>query len=100
MTEGPANAESGTTDRVSRRLAELGRRTEALAPRPGFGARVMAAVAAEAAGTFRRELARSARWFVPFALALAVLSVGWAARADRVSSEAFAAAEQRSELEW
>ena len=93
-------ATGGPPEPVERRLAELGRRTAGIRPRAGFGARVMAAVAADAAGAFRREIARSARWFVPIALALTVVSVGWAARARSVSSAAVAAAELRSELEW
>ena len=86
-------------DPVERRLSSLAQRTEALRARPGFQARVMLAVAVEAAA-FPVELARSARWFVPFAFALALVSVGWASRGDGVTSAELARGEISWELGW
>ena len=86
-------------DRLERRLAELRLRTAALRARPGFPARVLLAVALEAAA-FPVEVARSARWVVPIAFALALLSVGWASRGDGVTSAQLAHAEAAWELGW
>ena len=88
------------SEHVEARLTDWARRTEALGPSAGFQARVMAAVAARAAAALRSEVVRSARLFVPAALLLAAVSVGWAAKSERVSSAAYAAAEQRSEVDW
>lgn len=85
---------------VDRRLGELGERTAALRARPGFRARVLAAVAADAASAFRFELVRSARRLAPFAFLLAVLAVGIASRDDRTSSAGVAAVEETLVLSW
>jgi hypothetical protein len=81
---------------VERRLSELAERTRALGPRPGFQARVVAALAARAQATLRNEVWRSARLFVPVAFVLAAIAVGLAARAQGPSSADIAAAE----LSW
>jgi hypothetical protein len=85
---------------VERRLSELHARTQALGPRPGFQARVLDALAARARATLRSEVVSSARFFVPVAFLLAVISVGLASRADAVSSVDFAVAERQWELDW
>jgi hypothetical protein len=88
-----------TPGRVEERLAELGRRTAALGARPGFQARVLFAVAREAAA-FPVELARSGRRFVPLAFVLALAAVGWASRSDGLTSAELARAELSWELTW
>jgi hypothetical protein len=85
---------------LERRLAELARLTEPIRPRPDFNARVLAAVARDRRGVWTAELARSARSFLPLALALTVVSVAWAARAEGSTDAEIAAAEQPMELEW
>jgi len=85
---------------VQRRLDELSARTRALAPNPGFRARVMSALAVDASAAFRAEIVRSARRFVPVAVLIAVVSLGWAAQIDGVSSAAIAVVEDTQELEW
>ncbi len=82
------------------RFAELSARTRALAPSPGFHARVMAALATDASALLRAEIVRSARRFVPLAALVAVVSLGWAAQIERVSSAAIAVAEDTQELAW
>lgn len=82
------------------RLAELAERTAALAPRPGFQARVLEALGARASVTLRRDVIHSARLLLPVAFFLAVVSVGVASRGDGVTSADFAVAEQRWELDW
>lgn len=89
-----------SVERVDQRLAELRARTEGVRARPGFQARVMLAVAEAAANTFRTELARAGRWFVPVALAVTLLSVAWASGTDRVTSEQVMQAELSWELSW
>ncbi|HEY3500978.1 MAG TPA: hypothetical protein VGK73_40070 [Polyangiaceae bacterium] len=86
-------------DPVERRLAGLAVRTAALRARPGFSARVMHAVALEAAA-FPLELARSARFVVPIAMLFALLSIGWASRSDGVTSAELSRAELAWELGW
>jgi hypothetical protein len=85
---------------LDERLAELGERTAALGPRPGFQARVLVALGSRVSMTLRRDVVRSARLLVPMALFLAVVSVGLASRSGSVTSVDFAAAEQRWELDW
>lgn len=85
---------------VDRRLSELAERTAALRAGPGFRARVLAAVAADAASAFPFELWRSARRLAPFAFLLAVLALGIASRDDRTSSAGVAAVEETLVLSW
>jgi len=85
---------------VDRRLDDLRDRTSALRAGPGFRSRVLAAVAADAASAFGFELVRSARRLAPFAIALAVVAVGLAARDDRTSSAGVAAVEETLVLSW
>jgi hypothetical protein len=89
-----------SVDRVERRLAELRGRTDSVRARPGFQARVMLAVAREAASAFRAELARAARRFVPLALAVSVGTLVWASRGEGVTSSEVAQAELSWELSW
>lgn len=89
-----------SVERVEQRLAELRARTEGVRARPGFQARVMLAVAHQAANAFRVELLRAGRWFVPVALAVTLGSVGWASRTERVTSDQIAQAELSWELSW
>jgi hypothetical protein len=60
---------------------------------------VLAAVAADAA-SFGPELVRAARRLAPLAIALALLAVGLATRADPTSSAGVAAVEQTLVLSW
>jgi hypothetical protein len=85
---------------LDRRLAELRERTAALHASPGFRARVLAAVAADAASAFGIELVRSARRLAPFAIALALLAAGLAAQDARTSSAGVAAIEETLVLSW
>jgi hypothetical protein len=85
--------------RFEAKLSELRERTSLLRARPGFQARVLLAVAREAKSAFSVELWRSARWFVPVALAAAVISLGWAGFERPVSSAALASADLAWELE-
>ena len=85
---------------IERRLRELARRTDAIRPRPGFNARVLSAVAAEAHSAWSAEFPRAARLFLPCALALTAVSFGWAARSEGSTDAEIAAAEQPVELEW
>jgi hypothetical protein len=93
-----------SVERVEQRLSELRARTDAVRARPGFQARVMLSIADAAAGTFRAELSRAGRRFVPVALAVALLTVGWASRtggiADAASSAEVVQAELYSGLSW
>jgi hypothetical protein len=89
-----------SVDGVERRLGELRARTDGVRARPGFQARVMLAVAREAANAFRAELARASRRFVPVALAVSVCALVWASRGDGVTSSDLAQAELRWELSW
>jgi hypothetical protein len=89
-----------SAERVEERLSELKARTDGVRARPGFQARVMLAVAHSAANAFRAELARAGRWFVPVALAVSLLSIGWASRTERVTSDQVAQAELSWELSW
>lgn len=79
---------------VEPRLRELRDRTVALRAGPGFRARVLAAVAADAASAFGFELVRSARRLAPLAIALALLAAGLAARENTTSSAGVAALEE------
>jgi hypothetical protein len=85
---------------LDRRLSELRERTAALHARPGFRSRVLAAVAADTASVFGVELVRSARRLAPFAIALALLAAGLAARDERTSSAGVAAIEETLVLSW
>jgi hypothetical protein len=85
---------------LDRRLRELARLTDSIRARPGFDARVLAAVAAEVPLGLGVEIVRSARLFLPLALAVAVLSLGWALRSEGSVDSDLAAAEQPLELEW
>jgi hypothetical protein len=85
---------------VDRRLSELRARTEGLDPGPGFQARVLDALAARARATLRSDVVHSARFFVPVAFVLAVISVGLASQAGAVNSVDVAVAERQWELEW
>ena len=87
-------------ERVEQRLSELRARTDGIRARPGFQARVMLAVAEAAANGFRTELLRAGRWFVPVALAVALLSVGLASRTDGATSAEVAQAELSWALSW
>ena len=85
---------------LEKRLSDLTERTSALGPRPGFEARVLVALRARASSALRLEVVRSARFFVPGALLLAVVTVGFASRQNEVTSADVAAAERRWELDW
>lgn len=85
---------------LEKRLGELTERTNPLRPRPGFEARVLVALHARAASGLGREVVRSARFFVPGALLLAVVTVGFASRQHEATSADVAAAERRWELDW
>lgn len=85
---------------LERRLGQLRDRTAALRAGPGFRSRVLAAVAADAASAFGPELVRAARRLAPLAIALALLAVGLATRADPTSSAGVAAVEQTLVLSW
>lgn len=85
---------------VERRLFELRERTQGLAPRPGFQARVLDALAARARATLRTEVWHSARWFVPVAFVLAAISVGLASSSGAVSSVDVVTAERLWEGDW
>jgi hypothetical protein len=85
---------------VDQRLSELRARTEGIRPRSGFQSRIMLAVAQAGANAFRVELARAGRWFVPVALAVTLLAVGWASGTDSATSEEVAQAEISWALSW
>jgi hypothetical protein len=87
-------------DRVEQRLGQLRARTDGVRARPGFQARVMLAVAREAANAFRAELARAARRFVPMALAVALGTLLWASGGEGVTSSEVAQAELSWALSW
>lgn len=89
-----------SAERVDQRLSELRARTDGIRARPGFQARVMQAVARAGANAFRAELLRAGGWFVPVALAVTLVSVGWASRTERVTSDQVAQAELSWELSW
>lgn len=89
-----------SADRVEMRLGELRARTDGVRARSGFQARVMLAVARQAAGAFRAELSRAARRFVPVALAVALGTAAWASRAGGVTSDQVAQTELSWELSW
>jgi hypothetical protein len=89
-----------SVERVEMRLEELRARTESVRARPGFQARVMLAVAREAAGAFRAEVTRAARRFVPVALAVALGAALWAGGGHEPTSSEVAQAELSWELSW
>jgi hypothetical protein len=89
-----------SVERVDERLFELRARTESVRARPGFQARVMLAVAQSAANAFRAELTRAARFFVPVALAVTLVTVGWASRGQAATSAEVAQAQLSWELSW
>jgi hypothetical protein len=89
-----------SVEALDRRLSELRARTEGVRARPGFQARVMLAIAEAGANAFRAELTRAVRWFVPVALAMTLLTIGWARRGEPVTSAEVAQAELSWELSW
>jgi hypothetical protein len=60
------------------RLARLARETEALGPKPGFSAKVMAAIDREEPGGFVDALWASSRRLLPIAALAAAVAVVWA----------------------
>jgi hypothetical protein len=60
----------------------------------------MLAVAQTAANAFRAELTRAARWFVPMAFAVTLLTFGWASRGQAATSAEVAQAQLSWELSW
>ncbi len=68
---------------IDRRLARLRGATEALHASSGFSARVMEALAAEAAPGFWEQAWLSSRRLLPVAAIAATLAVGWAVQVDR-----------------
>jgi hypothetical protein len=80
-------------EHVNARLSSLARRTAGVRARPGFQARVLLAVARESTLAFSVELWRQARWFVPVALALTLVSLGAASFGTQVTSSALVQAE-------
>ena len=84
---------------IDDKLAELGRMSSAIAPRPGFNAKVMLAISAQSPGVWSEMLA-SSRWVIGAGLLAALLSVGWAVRAESSANEALAAAYEQAELPW
>lgn len=88
-------------EEVSARLAHLARATESVRARPGFAARVHAALALDTRLVFGQEVVRSARRLAPFALVLALASGVLAATASPASSVDLAVAERTTlELAW
>jgi hypothetical protein len=89
------------TDRedFDQRLARLGQSTEALRPSAGFSARVMAAVAAEAAPSILESTWFSARRLLPIAAIAAALAVVWAAQVERSVDDELATSYAAVELE-
>ena len=84
---------------IDQRLARLARKTEALRPSAGFSARVMSAVAAEAAPSFWENAWFSSRRLVPVAAIAAALSVVWAVQVDRSVDDELATSYASVELE-
>lgn len=89
-----------TPRQIDARLTELGRRTAALGPRPGFQRRVLAAIGAEQESSLWLEIGRGARLFMPVALVLTLVAFGWALQSEDVSAAELAVAEQGLELPW
>ncbi|MFO0679475.1 MAG: hypothetical protein U0169_23315 [Polyangiaceae bacterium] len=88
-------------DDIETKLAELGARTANLKPRAGFEAKVLAAIRSEAKPVPRNDLLRPARFVLPFAAALAAISVIWAVQSDGLVDDAYADFDDVSvELEW
>ena len=85
---------------IDERLARLADETATLCPTPGFSARTMLAVQAEAALSLRANLSRGARRFVPVAMVFALSAVWWAVVSERQATQALATSFGAMELEW
>jgi hypothetical protein len=84
---------------IDQRLARLARATDALRPNAGFSARVLEAVAAEAAPSFLESAWSSSRRFLPVAAIAAALAVVWAVQVDRSVDDELATSYASVELE-
>jgi hypothetical protein len=84
---------------IDQRLARLARNTEALRPSVGFSARVMGAIAVEAAPSFLESAWFSSRRLLPIAAIAAAFAVAWAAQVDRSVEDELATSYASVELE-
>jgi len=86
---------------VDARLERLARATEAIRPRPDFGARVARALEAEGRSEVFHELRRPARRVLPALALAAAVSLVWAVESDQAFDDALAAyPDEMVELEW
>ncbi len=82
-------------------LRRLGQKTDGLAPRADFNARVMSAIANDVQKSTRSDFAKPARHVIPFAALLAALSLVWAVRSESVLDDTLAGdTDVTVELEW
>ena len=84
---------------IEQRLSRLAGATDALRPNPGFSARVMLAIEAEAAPSFLEATWFSARRLVPVAAIAAALAVVWAVQVDSSVDDELATSYAAVELE-
>ncbi len=86
---------------IDARLERLARSTEAVRPKPNFGARVMQAIEQEREIGWLQEILRSARRVVPLAAITAAVTLFWAVRSQSSFDEAMAGSWDDSvEIEW
>ena len=88
-------------ENIDARLERLAHATEAVRPRPDFGARVARALEAEQRGGLLLELGRPARRILPALALAAAFSLVWAVESDQAFDDALSAyADETVELEW
>jgi hypothetical protein len=85
---------------IERELARLAAATEAVRPRAGFEARVLAAVSLERAPGWERGVLRFGKAMLAAAAVSALLSVIAAARTDEPDDDAVAMTYGLEEMDW
>jgi hypothetical protein len=88
-----------SNDPSERELSRLLTATDALRPRPGFNARVLAALSRENAPGFIELTLSSSRRVLPIALLAAALATVWAVQSDRSVDDELTASSGSLELE-
>lgn len=89
-------------DEIDERLSRLTSATSNVKPRADFTARVMQATRARSPGLdtgFWAQLPRAARWVVPAAALLAMVSIGMAATDDGGVDDAIVSADE-GDVDW
>lgn len=88
------------TEELERKLTRLARETERLGPRPGFDARVFAALEVESAPSFGVAVVRFGRAMLAVAALSAVVGATIGFASQRAADEAVAMTSSMEDLDW